>query len=104
MVPKYFLAIYSENDDSLDFNKTLVNGTALNAVSMNNIRFLLIPLINKLSVFKFINSYVIMEKIKLLFLNPIYCMLQKTFLSKNKKQLYLTKPNVRRFLILLMLL
>ena len=32
--------IFSEIDEPPDFNKTLVNGSVLNVVSMNNIRFL----------------------------------------------------------------
>ena len=33
------LRIFSENEGPLDFNEILVNGSVLNAVSMDNIRF-----------------------------------------------------------------
>ena len=48
--------IFSEIDEPLDFNKTLVNGSVLNVASMNNIRFLKKSLFKKLSVFKVICS------------------------------------------------
>ena len=39
---------------SLDFNKTLVNGSVLNLFSINNIRFFLKSLFKKLSAFEVI--------------------------------------------------
>ena len=45
---------FSEIDEPLDFNETLVNGSVVNVVSMNNIRVLRKSLSKKLSAFKVI--------------------------------------------------
>ena len=44
--------IFSEIDEPLDFNETLINGSVLNVVSMNKIRFLQNSLLRKLSAFE----------------------------------------------------
>ena len=46
--------VFSEIDESLDFNETLVKGSVLNVASMNNIRLLRISLSKKLLAFKII--------------------------------------------------
>ena len=48
------LRIFSEIDEPLDYNETLVIGSVLNVVSINNIRFLRKSLFKKLSAFKVI--------------------------------------------------
>ena len=70
--------IFSEIDEPLDFNETLINGSVLNVVSMNNIRFLRKSLFKKLSAFKVIQFVCNSEENKT-FIFQIYCMLQFFF-------------------------
>ena len=70
--------IFSEIDESLDFHETLINGSVLNVVSMNNISFLWKSLFQKLSAFKVIQFACNSEKKKTLIFH-VYCMLHKTF-------------------------
>ena len=46
--------IFSEIDEPLDFNETLINGSVLNVVLMNNISFFRKSLFKNLSAFKVI--------------------------------------------------
>ena len=70
--------IISGIDEPLDFNETLVNGSGLNVVSINNIRFLQKSLLKKLSAFKVI-YFVCKSKENITLIFHIYCMLQKKF-------------------------
>ena len=71
--------IFSEIDGLLDFNEILVNGSVLNAVSMDNISFFCgNPCLKSYQHLNLFISYVIVKKMKL-FIFHIYCMLQKTF-------------------------
>ena len=51
--------IFSEIDEPLDFNETLVNGSVLNVVLMNNILFLRKHYLKSLQYLKLFISYVI---------------------------------------------
>ena len=59
------LGIFSEIDEQLDFNETLIYSSVFDVVKMDNIRFFWKSLFKNLSAFKVINSYVIVKKIKL---------------------------------------
>ena len=65
--------IFSEIDGPLDFNETLVNGSILNTVSINNIRFSG-KLFKKLSAFKVI-YFVCNSEENETFIFHLYCML-----------------------------
>ena len=66
--------IFSEIDEPLDFNGTLVNGSVLNVVSINNIRSLRKSLFKKLSAFKVI-YFVCNSEVNETLIFHIYCML-----------------------------
>ena len=51
----YYYWIFSEIDEPLDFNETLIDGSVLNVVSVNNMSFLQKSLFKKLSAFKVIS-------------------------------------------------
>ena len=73
--------IFSEIDEPLDFSKTLINGSVLNVVSMNNVSFLQKSLFKKLSIFEVI-YFVCNSKENKTLIFHICCILQKTFCFK----------------------
>ena len=77
--------IFSEIDGPLDFNETLVNGSLLNLVSMNNIRFFCGNHYSKsYQHLKLFISYIIVKKIKLSFFISTACF--KNYLSKERNR------------------
>ena len=77
--------IFSEIDEPLDFNETLVNGRVLDVVSINTTLFLRKSLFQKSLAFKVIHFVCNCEERKTFIFN-IYCMIQK---KMSKEHIYL---------------